>query len=156
MYACCLIGFLLILIYCVFITYKDKEIPNSISQIVYSLGTRWKWTFTAVLFAVGFLIVPWMLEILLETYKFLGFLTVVGILGVGADPLVKGEKNIIHYVSAVLCGIMSQIIVLLMMPKLLFLWFPYILYTLYEEKSDKNMFLAEFVMLLSLGIVCLC
>ncbi len=154
-YMSCLFGFLIILLYCLIITIKDDEIPNSISQIVYSLDTKWKWTFTAIMWAVGFMIVPQLMEVIPSDYQFLGFLTVVGILGVGADPLKKGERNVLHYVGAALCGVCSQLVVSLLNPSLLFLWLPYVLYTLYESRSDKNMFLAEIIMLLSLGIICL-
>lgn len=156
MYISCLIGFLIIFLYCIIISIKSKDIPNSISQIIYSLNEKWKWTFTIVMFIVGFMIAPQLIEIIQNPlYKFLGFFTVLGIFGVGADPLVKGESNIVHYLSAIIMGISSQIIVYMSMPQLLYLWIPYILYTLYESKSDKNMFLAEMVMLVSLGIVCL-
>lgn len=156
MYISCLIGFLIIFLYCIIVIIHDREIPNSISQIVYSLSEKWKWTFTIVMFIVGFMVVPQLIEVIQNPlYKFLGFFTVLGILGVGADPLVKGEHNIVHYLSAIIMGISSQIIVYMNIPQLLYLWIPYILYTLYESNADKNMFLAEIVMLISLGIVCL-
>lgn len=156
MYISCLVGFLIIFLYCIIVIIHDREIPNSISQIVYSLSEKWKWTFTIVMFIVGFMIVPQLIEVIQNPlYKFLGFFTVLGILGVGADPLVKGERNIVHYLSAIIMGISSQIIVYMNIPQLLYLWIPYILYTLYENNADKNMFLAEMVMLISLGIVCL-
>jgi hypothetical protein len=108
------------------------------------------------MFIVGFMIAPKLFEAIQNpSYKFLGFFTVLGILGVGADPLVKGKHNIVHYLSAIIMGISSQIIVYMNMPQLLYFWIPYILYTLYERNTDKNMFLAEIVMLVSLGIVCL-
>ena len=156
MYISCLIGFLIIFLYCIIVIIHDREIPNSISQIVYNLSEKWKWTFTIVMFIVGFMIVPQLIEVIQNPlYKFLGFFTVLGILGVGADPLVKGEHNIVHYLSAIIMGISSQIIVYMNIPQLLYIWIPYILYTLYESNADKNMFLAEIVMLISLGIVCL-
>lgn len=154
-YISCLIGFLVILLYCIAAIIYKKELPNSISQIIYDLGEKWKWTFTIVMFIVAFMITPQLIEILDTPYKFIGFMTTLGILGVGADPLVKGESNIIHYMSAIIMGVSSQIIVYITIPYLLYLWIPYIVYTLYENKADKNMFLAEIVMLSSLCIVCL-
>ncbi len=106
MYISCLVGFLIIFLYCIIVIIHDREIPNSISQIVYSLSEKWKWTFTIVMFIVGFMIVPQLIESIQNPlYKFLGFFTVLGILGVGADPLVKGEHNIVHYLSAIIMGI---------------------------------------------------
>lgn len=71
----------------------------------------------------------------------------------GVDPLIKGDKNIIHYISAIIMGISSQIIVYLLNPYLLLLWVPYIIYTMYKEDGTKNMFIAEMVMLISLFIL---
>ena len=99
-YISCLIGFSIIFIYCITIIILKKELPNSISQTVYSLSEKWKWTFTAVMIAVAFMIMPQLMEITDLNYQFLSYFTTVGIIGVGVDPLVKGEKNIIHYISA--------------------------------------------------------
>ena len=130
LYVCCLIGFLTIFLYCIIITIKYRKLPNSISQIIYSLSEKWKWTFTIVMFIVGFMITPQLINIIYNpSYEFLGFLTLFGILGVGADPLVKGKKNIVHYLSAILLGISSQIIVYMIMPQLLMdsIYFIYII-----------------------------
>ena len=155
MYISCLIGFIIIFLYCLITSIFNKGIPNSISQIVYGLDDKWKWTFTIVMFIVAFMILPRLIFVSMYNYEFLAILVSAGILGVGADPLVKGETNVVHYISAVILGISSQVIVFMIMPQLLYMWIPYILYTLYEEKSDKNMFLAEMVMLITLAIACL-
>lgn len=124
--------------------------------MVYSLDEKHKWAFTAVMFAVAFLIVPQMMTIASTIgCEFLSYLTIVGILGVGADPLVKGEKNIVHYTSAAIMGVSSQILVYLVEPYLLMLWIPYILYTLFMDDGRKNMFMGEMVMLSSMTMVCL-
>lgn len=155
MYISCLIGFILIFLYCFAVTVKDGEMPNSISQMVYSLDKKWKWTFSAVLFAVAFMIVPQLMTAAEPRYTFLSFLTVGGILGVGADPLSKDEKNIVHYASAVVMGLATQALVFLLNPILLVTWMPYILYTLSNEDGNKNMFVGEMAMLLNTALLCL-
>ena len=154
-YISCLIGFSIIFIYCITIIILKKELPNSISQTVYSLSEKWKWTFTAVMIAVAFMIMPQLMEITDLNYQFLSYFTTVGIIGVGVDPLVKGEKNIIHYISAIIMGISCQILVYFTNPLYFILWIPYILYTLYKEDGSKNMFIGEIVMLLSMAAICL-
>lgn len=146
-----IIGYLIIFLYCLIIVLKNKEIPNSISQTVYSLP--YNWIFTLIMFISAFLIAPNLFEILPEAYKFLAFLTIGGILGVGVDPLIKGDKNIVHYISAIIMGVSSQIIIYLLNPYLLLLWIPYIIYTMYKEDGTKNMFIAEMVMFISLFIL---
>lgn len=155
MYISCLIGFIIIFLYCAIITVKDREMPNSISQIVYSLSEKWKWTFSAVLVTVAFMIVPQLMTVVDEEYRFLSFFVVLGILGVAADPLVKGESNHVHYASAVIMGVSSQILVYIMNPYLLLLWFPYVVYTFVTEDGRKNMFLGEMVMLTNTACICL-
>lgn len=155
MYISCLIGFIIIFLYCAIITIKDREIPNSISQMVYSLSGKWKWTFSAVLVAVAFMIVPQLMTVTIEGYEFLSFFVVAGILGVAVDPLVEGEKNILHYVSATIMGISSQILVYIINPQLLLMWFPYVIYTLMTDDGRKNMFLGEMVMLSDTAWICL-
>lgn len=155
MYISCLIGFIIIFLYCAIITIKDREIPNSISQMVYSLSGKWKWTFSAVLVTVAFMIVPQLMTVAMEGYEFLSFFVVAGILGVAVDPLVEGEKNILHYVSAMIMGISSQILVYNINPQLLLMWFPYVMCTLMTDDGRKNMFLGEMVMLSDTAWICL-
>lgn len=155
MYIFCFSGFLLLLIYCITIIIINKEIPNSISQTVYMLPNKLKWIFTIILFAITFMIAPRLFSITNNYYSFLVFFTLVGILGVGVDPLIKGQKNIIHYSSAIMMGISSQILVYIINPYILLSWIPYIIYTIYIEDGRKNMFFAEIVMLICLALLCL-
>ena len=155
MYISCLIGFIIIFLYCVIITIKDREIPNSISQTVYSLDVKNKWIYSAVMVVISFMILPQLLEVVPSGYEFLSFLTVVGIVGVGVDPLDKNKKNIIHYVSAIIMGVSSQILTFIMNPYLFSLWIPYIIYTMYKDDGKKNMFLSEMVMLSDTSWICL-
>ena len=91
----------------------------------------------------------------MEGYEFLSFFVVAGILGVAVDPLVEGEKNILHYVSAMIMGISSQILVYITNPQLLLMWFPYVIYTLMTDDGRKNMFFGEMVMLSDTAWICL-
>lgn len=101
------------------------------------------------------MIAPRLFSITNNYYSFLVFFTLVGILGVGVDPLIKGQKNIIHYSSAIMMGISSQILVYIINPYILLSWIPYIIYTIYIEDGRKNMFFAEIVMLICLALLCL-
>lgn len=133
--------------------YKSKSIPASISASAYDLDMSHKWIFSIILILCGFLIAPELLEITSKVSpgnEFLSFFTIAGIMGVGTDPLVHGKKNIIHYISAILLGICSQIIVLLVNPYIFLLWIPYILYTLYMENGKWNMLFGEIIMILNL------
>jgi hypothetical protein len=149
-----MLGFILLFSYIGYITWKDKKIPFSISQTVHSLDEKNKWLFSLIMFFVGMLIAP-QLFIMMQPldYEILAFMTVLGLFGVGADPLDDDEKDIIHYVSAVLMGVASQMIVWLTIPWLMVLWLPYVLYTMYMDDGRWNMMFAEMVMMIAL-LVC--
>lgn len=156
MYTSCVIGFLIIFLYCIIVAIKNKEMPNSISQTVYMLSEKWKWLFTVVMFVAAFMIAPQLMTVAsAHGCEFLSYLTVAGILGVGVDPLVKNEKNIIHYASAVIMGVSSQVLVLLVNPWFFLSWVSYICYTLYMEDGRKNMFVGEMSMYSNTCMVCL-
>lgn len=41
---------------------KEREIPESISSTVFRLEKKWGWVFTAVMWIVGFLLMPPLME----------------------------------------------------------------------------------------------
>lgn len=148
---CYITGFIILLLYIIYIIWKDKCVPQSISATVYSLDEKNRWLFGSVIGLIGILIAPGLFEILSTTnYIFLAFLTIVGIFGVASDPLMHNEKNVIHYVSAILMGASSQLIVYITNAWLMALWLPYICYTMYMENGKWNMIFAEAVMMTGL------
>ena len=95
------------------------KIPDSISAMVYDMKYPWMWTiFIWTLAFIGlFNMLPCN-----ELYESIAFLS-CGCLGLlGAAPLIKGEKNIAHYILAIIAGILSQVWVLLENPKSLIVW----------------------------------
>lgn len=106
------------------------------------------------MFLTAILITPWLFEIMSGTdFTYLSFFVSVGLLGVGADPLVCNEKNIMHYASAILMGVSSQLIVWMKLPWLMVLWIPYVIYTMYMDDGRWNMMFAEAVMMAALAVV---
>lgn len=152
-----ILGFALLFSYIGYIIFKDKKIPFSISQTVNSLDSENRWLFTVIMFIVAMLIVPQLFVIMqLFNYEILAFMTALGLMGVGADPLDYDEKDVIHYVSAFIMGVASQMIVWLVFPWMMTLWIPYVLYTMYMDDGRWNMMFAEIIMastLLICGIV---
>ena len=146
-----ILGFVLLFLYLGYITWKDKRIPFSISQTVRSLDDKNKWLFSVMMFIVAMLIAPQLIEIMNPFgYELLAFISVLGLIGVGTDPLGGGDKDIIHYVSAVIMGVSSQMIVWLISPWLMLLWLPYVIYTMYMDDGRWNMMFAEMVMMIAL------
>ena len=108
------------------------------------------------MFSVAMLIAPQLFTLMQPFgYELLAFMTILGIFGVGADPLDYDEKDIVHYVSSVIAGITSQIMVYLINAWYFALWSPYVIYTLYMDDGSNNMFWGEIVILLSMALICL-
>jgi hypothetical protein len=103
------------------------------------------------MFIVAMLIAP-QLFVMMQPfdYDILAFMTALGLMGVGADPLDDDEKDVIHYVSAFIMGVTSQMIVWIVFPWMMTLWIPYVLYTMYMDDGRWNMMFAEMVMMVAL------
>lgn len=72
--------------YIIYTCVKRKEIPESISAIVYGSPMNLKWTFAAVMFVSAMLLMPTLLEKASGNTEFLAFLTIAGIVGVRSRP----------------------------------------------------------------------
>ena len=116
-------------------------IPESISSLVYNLKYPIIWTLGIwILSLVGFIT---MVDYN-ETYSGVAFASCTFLTFVGAIPLIKHEKNILHYIFGILACVTSQLWVLLVGDwiTLLVLWVMYGLWIIITK--DKNWcFLAE-------------
>ena len=125
------------------------KIPDSISAMVYDMKYPWMWTiFIWILTFIGlFNMLPCN-----ELYENIAFLS-CGCLGLlGAVPLIKGEKNIAHYILAIIAGILSQVWVLLENPKSLIVWILFPILMLIPNFRQKWCFIVEIICLISLTI----
>lgn len=153
MFTLSIIGFSIIISYIVYCIIKCRCIPESISATVYSLDNKNKWIYTIVILLSAFLIAPHLFAITSTIgIEILAYFTIVGMLGVGACPLIYGEKNTLHYGCAILMGTSSQVISYLLCPYTMFLWIPYVVYTLYMDDGRWNMMFGEIIMTLTLLI----
>lgn len=114
--------------------YKYFGIPCSISETYYKLENRQKdlgWAFTFMCYSVGGLILPALLDRTPESYQFTAFLACAGLIFVGAAPQFKlSLTGSVHYGSAAICVVFSQIWVGLMCWWVLIpVWLAYIIYT---------------------------
>jgi len=93
--------------------WKLKALPDSISAMVYVLPSGgWRWLWTLWLLLVGILTTAPMIEILdHKGCGYLGFITLVCLVFVGAWPLFQTETRRWHYIGAFAAGLMSQVCV---------------------------------------------
>lgn len=150
-----IVAIIIIVLYTGAMIYAGKKIPESISQTVYVMPRTGQLIFAIVMMAVGFLLMPVLMEVSSEWTQVFAFLMCFGILGVGAAPLVVKGKNTFHYVCAAMCGISSQVLVALNQPLCLLLWFLYVCYTMFAKDVSRNFFWAEITCMLIVFIYCL-
>lgn len=88
-------------------------IPWSISNTYYLLEEKKDWLghlFSAFYYIVGAFLLPNWVDITPENYKFTCFLSVAGLFFVGtAAQFKEGMTNTVHYTSAIICCVFSQI-----------------------------------------------
>lgn len=98
--------------------WKNKELPDSISAMVYDLPKQQQWLWSAWLCLVAVLL----FEPLVQHAGGLGWLTCVCLFGTALMPLVNTETRKWHYVLAYATGILSQVDVAWVSPWWLVMW----------------------------------
>ena len=103
--------------------FKNKELPESISGLVYDLPKKLQWLWTLWIWAITVtLAFPLMDATKGNTFQFLAFFLIASLGFCGAIPLVAGEKNRAHYALADIAGILSQLCVIIINPEWLKVW----------------------------------
>jgi hypothetical protein len=125
--------------------YANRELPESISDMVYDIEKPWVWTLWVVLMAFTAMI-P-MMDAMTEKWRFISFLTMACLLFVAVWPLVMKEKRTSHYVLAIVGAILSQVCVALVSPWWLLTWFAYVPLTasIWQWTTGKGVLFAEMI-----------
>lgn len=137
--------------------WNKRELPDSISAIVYELKKPYQFLWTVAIWIISFLFVYPMMVIMAGTLQFVGFLTIVCLLFTGAMPLIPGSHNTAHNVLGVSAGILSQICVLIICPYWLLMWMLFLIISIDAWFAVKERFydhkaciIAEFICYVSL------
>lgn len=137
-----IISLIIALSYVAGVVWKKRELPCSLSAMVFELKGNAKWLWTLWLWAVTFTIGIPTIEALPESVKFLGFLMMGSLIFVGAMPLFESETKVEHYFFAVIGGLLSQVCVALICPWWLFTWLAFVALLVklacdcYKERKD--------------------
>lgn len=135
--------FLIILIYLIVLIIKEKKIPHSISETRYYLDNPiW---FTVIMVFISYNLLPSIISITPENYQIFAFLSMIGISFVGVADDFRRDKfiDIIHTIFAIISFICSQIWIGLLIPKLLLIWIPLLIYlivTFIKYRSINKIF----------------
>lgn len=132
---------LLVVLYVGATIWVKKEIPESISAMVYDLPKGgWRWLWTAWLIIVDVLTFAPAIEILDEKgMGFMGFIPMVMIAFVAIWPLCDTSHQKWHYLLSIVAGLWSQVFdVAMICPWWLFLWILWPLAAWYITKSNEK------------------
>lgn len=106
-----------------------RKIPNSLSQSVFMIPPHASWLWTVIIGTVSVLILPTMMEVAGDNWKFLAFLSIVGLIFVALCPLSPrkdGIEYLVHMTGAWMCAVCSQMLVAVTKFWLMALWIPWI------------------------------
>ena len=96
-------------------------IPTTLSESYYFIYK--KYLFTLVMWLAGFLILPPIMEMTGGDTQIIPFLSIIGIVIVGAAPRYKEQERTLHIVGATMAGFFSQLwIILYAYPWTLLTW----------------------------------
>lgn len=96
-------------------------IPTTLSESYYFIYK--KYLFTLVLWLSGFLILPPIMEMTGGDTQIIPFLSIIGIMIVGAAPRYKEQERTLHIIGATMAGFFSQLwIILYAYPWTLLTW----------------------------------
>lgn len=129
---------------------SNKELPESISAMVYHLDRPWIWTLWV--FSMSFTAMIPMIDAMPDEWKFIAFLSMACLCFVSVMPLIVKESRFWHYLLAIIGGTLSQVCVALISPWWLTLWFSYVLLTagVWRWTEGKGVFFMECICYLSL------
>lgn len=122
-------------------------IPTTLSESYYFIYK--KYLFTLVMWLSGFLILPPIMEMTGGNTQIIPFLSIIGIMIVGAAPKYKEQERTLHIIGATMAGFFSQLwIILYAYPWTLLTWFILIIWAIgiliesklveWSEELDKR------------------
>lgn len=104
-----------------FLLMSRGGVPESVSGLVYNLSERMRWAWSGWLIAVALTLMVPLMNTLYDV-AWLGWLTVVCLIGAGVTPIVNQETRTVHNLCGVAAGVLSQVCVACLCPWWLLIW----------------------------------
>ena len=115
--------------------WRKRELPESISALVYTLPDGgWRYLWTVWIWASTFTLTPSLFEITPENWQFVGFFFIGCLLFVAAMPLVRKSRNKAHEILAIAAGIFSQLCVGIICPWFFLMWVVFAIIPFFDKK----------------------
>lgn len=139
-----IISFLLVILLVGIAIWKKKELPVSISSLVYLF--KWKWTWTIWIWLIAGTLVYPLFAALPVAYKFLGFLSIFGLLFAGATPIFNKDNYKFHNIFGAISLVSATFCVIAIQPWALLLWWILVIAVLfYKYIYEKGTFIIEII-----------
>ena len=155
-----IISTLLVVLYVGAAILAGRELPKSVSALVYRLPDGGKWIWGVWLCCVTLLLIPPLLEVMPENYRFVGFFFGASMLFTAAFPLYDKDNEPYHMVLAIASGSLSQVCVVILCAHWLSAWmlYAFLMGSVYIQPEGwlgkamrgKGVFVAESICLISL------
>jgi hypothetical protein len=88
---------------------RKKDIPVSVSSMVYEFKGAWRWSWTIWLWVVSFTLAPSLIESIDESWQFVGFFTILCLVVTGALPIFTKEHKTAHDIFGFMACPLSQL-----------------------------------------------
>ena len=155
-----IVAIVILSVYTLVLVRIGGQIPSSLSASVFDLPMSKRWIWTVVLAAVCFLCVPTYVCKAGDNTQFLAFIAIAALAFVGAAPLVRDKSDLaykVHCVAAVICAVLSQLVLVFNLPWLLLSWVPFVVagFIVGWGKWRTMTFWAEMVCFVSTFAFCL-
>lgn len=121
-----IISCLMVVLYVGITVWRMRELPDSVSAMVYGLKPKWQWLWIVWMWGVAFTLAPALIAAMPDRWRFVGFLFIGSLVFCGGMPLTANEPNRGHYAFAIAAGIFSQLCVLILCPWWLMVWLGYV------------------------------
>ena len=131
------ISILLVASYVGAATWSEKELPDSISAMVYLLPEKGRWLWIVWIWAATFTLTPILFEVMPDNWQALAHGFATSMLFVGAMPLVRHEANKGHYALAISAGIFSQLCVLIINHVWMLTWSVLAVISIFTKSSGE-------------------
>ena len=131
-----IISIVLVAIPVVAAIYYKKELPKSISDLVYYLPKKWQWLWTMWIWVVSLLtLIPAIDRLSMIGMEALGFGSLACLAFCGAMPLIDKENTTMHWVFGISGCVLSQACVYFIHYESLWVWmvFPFLFLSSYIQ-----------------------
>lgn len=137
------ISILLVALYVGAAIWNEKELPDSISSMVYLLPDSGRWIWTCWIWLSTLTLTPVLFDVVPCNWQAIAYGFAASMMFVGAMPIVRHESNKAHNAFAISAGVFSQLCMLLIYQAWALLWCVMAVVAIFIKESDYSKWLRK-------------